>query len=134
MSNSLQPHGLYSTWNSPGQNTGEGSHSLLQGIFSTQGSNPGLLHCRQILYGLSHQGSPVTQLCFLMIESKHSEFSAQPLTESRQNDLRIRCMLLGGWLTWRMVLRAPTPSHQKTSGFPRGTQQVHYILERCSKY
>ena len=40
--------------NSPGQNTGVGSLSLLQGIFSTQGSNPGLLHCRQILYQLSH--------------------------------------------------------------------------------
>ena len=44
-------------WNSPGENTGVGSHSLLQGIFPTQGSNPGLLHCRQIPYYLSHQGS-----------------------------------------------------------------------------
>ena len=44
-------------WNSPGQNTGVGSRSLLQGIFPTQGSNPGLPHCRQILYQLSHQGS-----------------------------------------------------------------------------
>ena len=43
---------------SPGQNTGVGSLSLLQGIFPTQGSNPGLLHCRQILYQLSHKGSP----------------------------------------------------------------------------
>ena len=43
---------------SPGKNTGMGCHALLQGIFSTQGSNPGLLHCRQILYHLSHQGSP----------------------------------------------------------------------------
>ena len=51
-------HGLYSPWNSPGQNTGVGSHSLLQGIFPTQGSNPGLPHCRQILYQLSHKGSP----------------------------------------------------------------------------
>ena len=42
----LQPHGLYSPWNSTGQNTGVGSRSLLQGIFPTQGSNPGLLHCR----------------------------------------------------------------------------------------
>ena len=42
----------------PCQNTGVGSLSLLQGIFPTQGSNPGLLHCRQILYQLSHQGSP----------------------------------------------------------------------------
>ena len=49
---------LYSPWNSPGQNTGVGSLSLLQGIFPTQGWNPGLLLCKQILYQLSHQGSP----------------------------------------------------------------------------
>ena len=54
MSDSLQPHGLYSPWNSPGHNTGEGSRSLLQGIFPTQGSNPGFPHCRWILYQLSH--------------------------------------------------------------------------------
>ena len=50
MSDSLGPHGLYSPWNSPGQNTGVGSLSLFQGIFLTQESNWGLLHCRQILY------------------------------------------------------------------------------------
>ena len=44
MSNSFRPHGLYSPWDSPGQKTGVGSLSLLQGIFPTQGSNPGLLH------------------------------------------------------------------------------------------
>ena len=43
----------------PGKNTGVGCHALLQGIFPTQGSNLGLLHCRQILYHLSHQGSPI---------------------------------------------------------------------------
>ena len=58
MSNSLWPHGLYSPWNSPGQNTGVGSLSLLQGIFPTQESNPGLLHCRWVLHQLSHQGRP----------------------------------------------------------------------------
>ena len=47
---------LYSPWNSPGQNTGVSSLSLLQGIFPSQGLNPGLPHCRQILYQLSHQG------------------------------------------------------------------------------
>ena len=57
-SDSLWPHGLYSPWNSPGQNTGVGNCSLLQGIFPTQGLNPGLPHCRWILYQLSHQGSP----------------------------------------------------------------------------
>ena len=58
MSDSLQPHELYSPWYSPDQNTGTGSLSLLQGIFPTQGSDPGLPHCKQILYQLSHKGSP----------------------------------------------------------------------------
>ena len=48
-------------WNSLGQDMGVGSLSLLQGIFPTQGSNPGLLHCRQILYQLSHKGSTVQE-------------------------------------------------------------------------
>ena len=64
MSDSLQSHGLWPTRlllcprDSPGKNTGVGCHSLLQGIFLTQGSKPGFLHCRQILYCLSHLGSP----------------------------------------------------------------------------
>ena len=45
-------------WNSPGQNSGVGSLSLLQGIFPTQGSKPGLPHCGWILYQLNHKGSP----------------------------------------------------------------------------
>ena len=57
LSDSLQ-HGLYSPWNSPGENARVGRLSLLQGIFSIQRSNPGLPHCRQILYQLSHKGSP----------------------------------------------------------------------------
>ena len=56
--NSLRHRGLHSPWNSPGKDTGVGSLSLLQGIFPAQGSNPGLLHCRWILYMLSHKGSP----------------------------------------------------------------------------
>ena len=46
---------LLCSWNSPHKNTGVGIHSLLQGIFPTQGSKPGLLNCRQILCCLSHQ-------------------------------------------------------------------------------
>ena len=57
VSNSLRPHGLYSPWNSPRQNTGVGSLSIFQGIIPNQGSNPGSLHCRRILYQLSHKGS-----------------------------------------------------------------------------
>ena len=59
VSDSLWPHGLYSPWNSPGQNTGVGSLSLLQGIYPTQGLNPGLPLCRWILYQLSHKGNTI---------------------------------------------------------------------------
>ena len=60
-----------SPWNSPGQNTGVGSCSLLQGIFPTQGSNPGLPHCRQIFYQLSCQGS--------ILHSHHARMPAKLL-------------------------------------------------------
>ena len=61
VSGSLQPHELWSVgllfpWNFQGKNTGVGRHFLLQGILLTQGSKPGLLHCRWVLYHLSHQG------------------------------------------------------------------------------
>ena len=56
VSDSLRPHGC--PWNSPGQNTGVGSRSLLQGIFPTLGLNPGLVHCSRIPYQMSHKGSP----------------------------------------------------------------------------
>ena len=65
VSNSLRPCGprvsarFLCPWDSPGKNTGVGSHSLLQGIFLIQGLNLGLLHPRQILYHLSYQGSPI---------------------------------------------------------------------------
>ena len=58
MSDTLRPRGLLCPWDSPGKNAGVDSHSLLQGIFPSQGSNPGLPHCRRILYCLNHQGSP----------------------------------------------------------------------------
>ena len=59
----LGPHGLWPTrslcpWDSSGENTGVSCYALLQGIFPTQGSNPGLPHCGWILYQLSHEGSP----------------------------------------------------------------------------
>ena len=53
----LKPARLLCPWNSPGKNTATGCHSLLQGVFLTQGSNLGLLHCRQILYHLNLHGS-----------------------------------------------------------------------------
>ena len=83
VSDSLRPHGLYSPWNSPGQDAGVGSLSLLQGIFPTQGSNPGLPHCRQILYQPSHKGSPrilewvsvTPHQFYVFLQSTHSDVS-----------------------------------------------------------
>ena len=67
-----------------------GCHSLLQGIFLTQGSNLGLLHCRQILYPLSHQGSPVTSITQVLSREgskwgieMDSESSLQPAQQTR---------------------------------------------------
>ena len=64
----LRPHGLWPTrlfhpWNFPGKNTGVGCHFLLQRIFPTQGSNPGLPHYGQMLYCLSHQEARDTCYC-----------------------------------------------------------------------
>ena len=91
MSNTLRPHGLYSPWNSLGQNTGVGSHALLQGIFPTQESNRGL-HCRRILYQLSYQGSPQLikprNICWL--SNSHGMSSVCYKTSVRHNpDLRL---------------------------------------------
>ena len=61
----LYPAWLFCPWDSPGKNTGLSCYSLLQGIFLTQGSNPSLLHCRQILCWLSYEGCPIPVLKFL---------------------------------------------------------------------
>ena len=60
VSDCLRPHGLYSPWTSPDQNTGVGSLFFLQGIFPTQELNRGLLYCRRILHQLSYQGSKIS--------------------------------------------------------------------------
>ena len=94
VSGSLWPHGLYSPWNSPGQNTRVGSHSLLQGIFQTQGSNPGLLHCPRILYQLSHKGSP-----------RNLEWVAYPFSSGSswpKNRTRVSCIACGFFTNWAM--------------------------------
>ena len=87
MSNSLRPHGPYSPWNSPGQNTEVGSLSLLQGILPAQGSNPGLPHCRQVLYQLSQKGSP---RILEWVAYPFSRGSSQP-----RNQTRISCIAGG---------------------------------------
>ena len=86
MSDSLCP------WDSPGKNTGMGCHALFQGIFLTQGSNPGLPYCRQILYHLSHQES-----------SGILEWVADPFckgTSWPRNQTRVSCIAGRFFTSW----------------------------------
>ena len=76
MSDSVRPHRQQPTrllcpWDSSGKNIGVGVHTLLQGIFLTQGLNSGLLHCRWILYHLSHQGSPKKMVYYTVLDLFH---------------------------------------------------------------
>ena len=83
----LQPTRLLRPWDFPGKSTRVGCHCLLQGIFPTQGSNPGLLHCRQTLYCLSHQGGHQgnrPSYWILICLCQHLIF-----TESKQSSLSI---------------------------------------------
>ena len=92
MSTSLRPYGLYSPWNSPGQNTGVGSSSLLRGIFSNQESNPGFPHCRWILYQLSYKGSP---RILEWVAYSFSKRSSQP-----RNQTGVSCIAGGLFTNW----------------------------------
>ena len=88
----LWTHGLYSPWNSPGQNTGVGSFSLLPGISPTQGSNPGLPHCRWILYQLSHKWN------LRILEWVANPFASR-CSQSR-NRARVSCIAGGFFTSW----------------------------------
>ena len=94
VSDSLRPHGLCSPWNSLGQNIEVGSLSFLQGIFPTQGSNPGLLHCRCTVYHLSHKGSP-----------RILEWVAYPFSRGSswpRNQTGVSCIAGGFFTNWVM--------------------------------
>ena len=92
-----------------GKNTGVGSLSLLQEIFPTQGSNPGLLHCRQILYQLRHKGSP-----------RILEWVAYPFSSGSswpRNWTRVSC-IAGGFFTNWAITEAFSPRWRTTYPFP----------------
>ena len=116
ISDSLWPHGLYSPWNSPGQNTGVDSLSLLQGIFPTQGSNPGLLHYRQILYQLSHKGSP------RILEWVAYPFSSR--SSHPRNWTRASCIACGFFTNW-----AIRKAHSRTLSILNIVSSVHVHLK-----
>ena len=88
----LQPTSLLCPWDSPGKNTGVGCHAFLHGIFPTQRSNPGLPHCRQILYHLSHQGNP---RILEWVSYPFSRVSSWP-----RNQTRISCIAGRFFTSW----------------------------------
>ena len=102
--------------NSPGQNTGVGSLSLLQGIFPTQGLNSGLLHCRQILYQLSHKGNPRT-----LEWVAFSRGSSWPRNQTRVSCIAGRFFFL------------PTELSGKPYWVQLKSQSHHYRLEQITK-
>ena len=111
MSDSVWPHGLSSPRNSPGQNTGVESCAFLQEIFPNQRSNPGLPHCRKILYQLSHQGSPTQTWvkppdCSWEIYCSFAEIGKFSRDENLRNREKYICCVLieVSDETWKVVL------------------------------
>ena len=128
VSDSLRPRGLYSPWNSPGQNTGVGSHSLLQGIFPTQGSNPGLTRGRRLLYQLSHKGAHIYiyththSACAQLLS--HVQLFATPWTGAHQVPL---CMGFSSQEYWS-GLWCPPPGDRP---WPRDRTHISYVSCTC---
>ena len=81
LSDSLWPHGLKSPWNSPDQSTGVGSLSLLQGIFPTLGSNPGLPHCRQIFTSWATREA-ISNFFYFLVQPQPQVLHKMPALES----------------------------------------------------
>ena len=116
MSNSLRPHGLYSPWNSPGQNTGVVNLSLLQGIFPSQRLNPGLSHCRQILYQLSHKGSP-----------RIPERVAYPVSRGSSRTRNMNCGHLHcRWILYQLSYRDETGAYYTEWSKPERKTSIQY--------
>ena len=107
-----RPHRLYNPWDSPGQNTGVSSHSLLQGICSTQGSNPCLWHCSWILYQLNHKGSPRT---LDWGDYLFSSSSSQP-----RNWTRISCIAERFFTNWAFREAIPIQLTKRCLADPSG--------------
>ena len=96
MFDSLWPHGLwppprlFCPWDSPGKNTAVGCHTLFQGIFPTQGSKPGLPHCRQILCCLSHLIFHSVWISESMCFKMENYQSKSPLKKKKRKEIFIR--------------------------------------------
>ena len=127
VSHSLWPHGLYIPWTSPGKNTGVGSLSLLQGIFPTQVSNPGLPHSRHILYQLSHKGSPKEGKGFVNSEKRmhlSGAFPCRMIVCLQKNNMWERSIRLSG--TFEHVLLVQGCERWKKSSPRQGPKLLTY--------
>ena len=138
VSESLQPHGLYRPWNSPGQNIGVGSISLLQGIFPTQGLDPGLPHCRQILYQLSHssvQFSSVTQSCLTLCNPMNCSTPGLPVHHQLLELTQTHVHRVGDAIQLSHSLSSPSPpapnpsQHQSLFQWVNSSREVAKVLE-----
>ena len=128
MSDFFRPQGQYSPWNSPGQNTGVGSLSLLQGIFPTQGSNPGHPHCRRILYQLSYKGSPTSLQtgfpdCLLTLITSQWQ-SARSLSSSPDH-VSLTFPTPKAPMARRVNTESPQPPTGPSTLCPRATCETH---------
>ena len=141
-------HGLYPArllcpWDSPGKNTERGCHSLLQGIFLTQGSDPGPLSCRQILYHLSHQRSPwkkcqirsVTQSCLTLCNPTNCSTPGLPVHHQPPEFTQTHVLWVGDAIQPSHPLSSPSPpahnpsQHQGLFQWVNSSHQVAKVLE-----
>ena len=129
---SLQPARLLCPWNSPGKNTGMGSHSLFQGFFWTQRSNPGLLHCRWILYHLNHLRSVSQQN--ISYEKLSSKFKVNPVICLYLFQLCASC------IPWWLSVKEPAcsagdlgsiPGSGRSPGEGNGNPLLYSCLDNC---
>ena len=133
VSDSLWPHGLQSPWDPPGQNTGVGSLSLLQGIFPTQGSNPGSPHCRQILYQLSHKGSPEDIMLSEIRQSQKDKHCSIPLPwDPWSSHIQRQRRTVGGragWAGWGVSVKGDRVSLCKSA---KSSEEGGHGCEGCT--
>ena len=111
-------------WSSPGQNIGVGSFSLLQGIFPTQGSNPGLSYCRWILYQLSHKRSP---RILEWVAYPFSRGSSRP-----RNQTRVSCIAGGFFTNWAFREALRRKGRKQLKGFKLLTRAFPFFWESSS--
>ena len=126
---------------SPGKNTGVGCHVVLQGVFPTQGLNPGLPHCRQILYQLSYQGSPhklfssVTQSCLTLCDPMNRSTPGLPVHHQLPASTQTHAHWIGDAIQPSHPLSSPSPpppnpsQHQDVFQWVNSSREVAKVLE-----